>query len=314
MRFLFDIFLTFVLLIFVKGYNVSDDGPISLPFSSPEFYNCSEYNNIADPLDYNVVSIGFEANDFSQIGNYVLLMDNVSKIIYAFEFVFSIQTYKSENPNYTDPNGFPLPITLNLYLPIVSGINVTLGSLVYSNTTAFLIPWRPEPSVNCTSHRWLDPNANCRTGLSVTIYFEIHSGILVGGSIIYIISYNTKASGLHPYNVSGPYDAFNIGLSNHLPDVGMNGMPGYSFINHSNIFTQDSGLFPYYTLARLINESCYPQPILTTSGAIISQDVPGITPLIILPFVILLVPVLYMIQTLSQTRIKRTKFKKEMRE
>lgn len=241
--------------------------------SNNNTYNCSTFNNIPEVLDYNVISLGFEANGISSIGDYLLLENNQSTIVYAIEFVFTIGTYFTVNPNYTNPLGFDLPIGLILYSVDNNGTTIIPGTQIYTNVTTFLVPWRPEPSLNCTSNRWRDPNGNCRSAMTVTIVFELGNGINLPGESIYEVYFNTRNHGFDPYGVSGPYDSLNVGSTNVAPSAGTYGAPGLCFFNISGVFQLQDGLAPYSPYVRYVNGSCYTSPSIT-SGTLTT----GITP------------------------------------
>jgi hypothetical protein len=313
-------------------------------------YRCSDYNNIPYKLDYEIANKKFETEMWSQAGNYVVLDEGATDIIYAVEFAFNTLSYPSSWVNYTNTEGYELPITLDLYVgipgvnPVTTGpiaattgsrtsglittqalttnalttseatavvttspvttarqttgaistgaistggfVYVTLGDLLYHNTTTFLIPWRPEPSSDCNGTQWKDLNGDCIDGLSFTILFEISGGLNISNDVVFILGYNTQTYGLEPYGVDGPYNTLGLGVSATAPDFGSNGMPGFMFINVTDILSQDSSAYPDYPMARFINGTCYeaPTPVIHDRAN---------NPLIISVFVI--IPVLLLI-------------------
>ncbi|MBE0607952.1 MAG: hypothetical protein IH609_01090 [Dehalococcoidia bacterium] len=183
------------------------------------------YDAIPNPLPPSLPSLGFQATQTAEFGDYVQFDGSgplaseatVTMVTWAYA-----STYQADPLYNTDATGWDHSITLNLYSVVTPESTPTLGALIGTRTQAFHIPWRPEPSTECTGNRWYDADSDtCSNGYAFNITFDLSSlSLALPNEIIYGIAYNTNTWGYAPINLHGPYESLNVGLNDTEPTIG----------------------------------------------------------------------------------------------
>jgi hypothetical protein len=192
----------------------------------------SIYNSIPTPLPPNVTSLGYQATQTLEFGDYIQFAGS-GRALTSVTVTMSDWALHSDYPAMPAA-GFYHPITLNIYNAVMSGGIPSVGSLIATKTQAFLIPWRPEADPTCPGGTaWRADNGQCYNGLAFNITFDLTSlNIMLPEAVIYGIAYNTNTWGYAPLGVPGPYESLNVGLNTTSgPSVGTDGEPDAVFWN-----------------------------------------------------------------------------------
>ncbi len=172
------------------------------------------YDAIPTTLPPNMASLGFQATQTSEFGDYVHLA-GTSRHLNTVSVTMSDWAVHSSSENKKYPSGgFSMPITLNVYKKPTAGSPTLPGDLLGGATQTFIIPWRPEADPTCsTPTAWRASDGNCYNGMAFNITFNLSSlGIALPSDVILDVAYNTETSGPEPRGVDGPYDSLNVGL------------------------------------------------------------------------------------------------------
>jgi hypothetical protein len=173
------------------------------------------YNNIPNPLPPNVPSLGYQATQTAEFGDYVFLGGTDRRAASA-TVTMSDWALHSNYP-LMPAAGFNHPITLNIYAVNHSGPNPALGALLGSVTQTFLIPWRPEPSPGCGT-AWKASDNLCYNGFAFKITFDLRGlALTLPNEVIFGVAYNTNTWGYQPIGQPGPYESLNVGLAVGTP-------------------------------------------------------------------------------------------------
>ena len=185
----------------------------------------------------------FETLQTSEFGNLVKF-GGTNRNVTSVTVRMVTWSYQSLYPNYGNANGWTWPITLNLYNVNTSNPNFP-GSLIGTVTPPqpFAIPWRPEPSPECSGTTYWLAIDGCHGGMAFNITFDISSlvstlpGHVLPDPVIFGISFNTQGVGypLHPPTMmDGPYNNLNVGVNgnntNTVPEAS-NPLPGQPYVN-----------------------------------------------------------------------------------
>ena len=177
------------------------------------------YNHIPNPVPPNVPSLGFQANQTAEFGDYIFLA-GTDRTAATGTVLMSSWAMNSTYPSMPAA-GFNHPITFNIYAVDHSGPDPALGALLGSKTQTFLIPWRPEPSVGCGT-AWRASDNLCYNGLAFKINFDLRSlGLTLPNEVILGVAYNTNTWGYNPIGQPGPYESLNVGLATGPATVGL---------------------------------------------------------------------------------------------
>jgi hypothetical protein len=189
------------------------------------------YNNIPRPIPPNVPSLGYQATQTAEFGDYVRLAGTDRRAKSA-TVLMSDWAKHSDYPTM-DPAGFVHPITLNIYNVNLTGSVPALGSQLGTVTQNFLIPWRPETNSSCPDDAWKASDGVCYHGFAFTITFDLRSlALTLPSELIVGIAYNTNTWGYHPIGLPGPYESLNVGLQDvPPPSVGTDMEPDAVFWN-----------------------------------------------------------------------------------
>ena len=232
------------------------------------------YNSNPTPLPASLTSLGYQATQTAEFGELIqfattyrdLKSVTVSMVNWAYQSM-------PESAGYSDPSGFSIPLTLNLY-SVDPGYLVG-GSLGTVTVTA-TIPWRPEPDPSCGGTAYKGSDGVCHNGALSQVTFDFSAlRITLPDQIIFGLAYSTETWGAHPTGVTGPYDSLNFGLNTDAPSVGSNPAPGTAYWNTSTaawyadngdggvgIFRQDTGWAPYNAAATFTAATPEPGSIL----------------------------------------------------
>lgn len=256
--------------------------------------NCYSYNNFDNPLAYNYVSIGIEANDVTRFGAWIQFINNASVSITQFSTVLSVHASHSSNPTYP-ANGFNVTAYVSFYNVAFNATgSVIVGSLIYTQSDLIILPWKPENNGSCPSNTtWMDPNGICRTGITAVVTWNFTTPVTLPGQVIYGFGIATSTLGFPPVGAVGPWDSVNIALTTLNATTGIDMRPQYDFINSTATFaysdngagglgtfridTVSDGFNPF---AQFVNSSCFYIPttgsITTGAVATTSQSTTGL--------------------------------------
>lgn len=215
------------------------------------------YDAIPDPLPPNMASVGFQATQTSEFGDYIHL-GGVNRELRTVTITMSIWALHSEYPAMSNA-GFDHPITLNIYNVVAGSPLNTIGSLIATKTQTFTIPWRPEADPTCPGGTaWRAGDNQCYNGMAFNITFDLSSqNITLPDDIVVGVAYNTQSYGDAPLGVTGPYNSLNVGAAG-ITTIGSDDNTDNVFWNTSTaawyadggtggvgIFREDTAWTPY---------------------------------------------------------------------
>jgi hypothetical protein len=177
------------------------------------------FNNLPEVMPGNVPSLGFQATQTAEFGDYITLAGTGRHLTKA-TVLMSAWAKHSDWPSVGTSEGFEHPITINIYAP--SDLTTPIGT----KTQTFVIPWRPEAAGGACGGAWQASDGSCYNGFAFTITFDLSGlGIVVPDSFSYGIAYNTQTWGANPIGVDGPYTSLNVGTVSAAPSVGIDPNP-----------------------------------------------------------------------------------------
>ncbi|HEV7678419.1 MAG TPA: hypothetical protein VGQ42_07610 [Candidatus Dormibacteraeota bacterium] len=206
------------------------------------------YDAMVRPQPGNLPSQAFEATSTSEFGDLVSFA-GTARALDAVTVTMSswgCQSGAWYSADCATRRGatFSVPVTFSIYAA-PTGTAITPGALLATRTQTFHVPYRPSSdNAHCpggpgVGGQWFD-GATCFNGLASTITFDFSAQhVVLPGSVVYGIAYNTSHYGYHPigqntpcYTTSGgcPYDSLNVGLSPAVV-VGSQVVPGTAFLN-----------------------------------------------------------------------------------
>ncbi|MHC1739938.1 MAG: hypothetical protein AB9897_02375 [Anaerolineaceae bacterium] len=190
------------------------------------------YNSLLEPLPGNVASVGFQATQTSEFGDYIHLggTNRLLKTVTVTMSTWALQS--SYYPALDHPGGWDHPITLNIYNVVEGSPLNSVGSLIATKTQTFTIPWRPEADPTCgTPTQWRASNGTCYNGYAFNITFDLSSLLSVlPNDIVVGIAFNTNTWGYSPIGLPGPYESLNVGAEG-LATVGTDDNTDNVFMN-----------------------------------------------------------------------------------
>jgi hypothetical protein len=182
------------------------------------------YNSVPNTLAPNYVSLGFQATQTSEFGDFVQLggtsraLNTVTITMsnWALQSTPGNVTYCANNPTLCDSTGFLHPFTLTIY-NIGGGTPGTrgVGAPIATVTQVKRVPWRPEADVTCPGGTaWRSPADNgCYNGYAFNLSFDMSSlGAILPSNVVVGIAYNTQSYGSSPLGVDGPYNSLNVSI------------------------------------------------------------------------------------------------------
>jgi parallel beta-helix repeat protein len=182
------------------------------------------YNAVPNPLAPNYASLGFQATQTAEFGDFVHLTGTsrtlntvtITMSDWALQSAPANVTYCNNNPGTCDATGFLHPFKLTIYNP-GSGTPGTrsVGSAIATVTQVKRVPWRPAADPSCSNPTaWRSPVDNqCYNGYAFNLSFDMSSlGAVLPNDVIVGIAYNTQTWGASPTGVDGPYNSLNVSV------------------------------------------------------------------------------------------------------
>jgi hypothetical protein len=239
------------------------------------------YDSLPTSLPPSMASLGFQATQASEFGDYVQLAGTnrvpdtvtVTMVNWALQSTPANEAYCSANPSKCNPDSFIHPITLNVYSAIPATPLNTVGPLLGSVTQMVSVPWRPEADPTCPSGTaWRASDGNCYNGFAFNATFDLSSlNVTLPDDIIVGVAYNTQTYGTSPLVADGPYNSLNVGVVGSAT-VGNDQNTDNVFWNTSTagwytdggvggvgVFREDTNWTPYGTVPMRITAS--PEPV-----------------------------------------------------
>jgi hypothetical protein len=203
------------------------------------------FDNIPTTLPGNVASVGFEATQTSEFGDYIVLGGTErARAALPVTVVMSSWACQSDaggGPVCTTTPGatFAQPLTLTIYGVDHSGSVPAAGLALLHVDHTFNIPYRPsyDPNDTCPSHQWRNAaDGKCYSGIAHEVTFTLPSGANLPNELIWSISYNTGSNGYHPTgDQTKPYNSLNVSAQTEgAPSFGSEGEADGVFINSLN--------------------------------------------------------------------------------
>ena len=237
-----------------------------LATSSPAFAAVSVvYDAVPSPLPPNVASLGFQATQTSEFGDYVHLAGtdrNLTTVTVTMSDWALFSDYSTDTRYLGNSSNWTHPITLNVY-NVVPGSPNTVGSLIGTVTQTITIPWRPVADPTCsTATAWRSPSDSlCYNGLAFNATFDLSSlNVTLPNDVIVSVAYNTQTYGTTPMVLAGPYNSLNVGVpTGQTASVGTDDSADKVFWNSATgtagVFREDTGWTPNGTVNIQINAS-----------------------------------------------------------
>jgi hypothetical protein len=184
------------------------------------------YDSIPAVLPHNMASLGFQATQTAEFGDYVHLAGTnralrtvtVTMSDWALQANPANVTFCATNPSKCPSGGFTHPITLNIYGAVSGSPNTPTLPAIATVTQTFTIPWRPAEDASCPvssgAHGWRATDDNtCYNGLAFNITFDLSSlNVTLPNDVVIGVAYNTQSWGAHPIGTAGPYNSLNVGV------------------------------------------------------------------------------------------------------
>src|SRR5579871_5098828 len=143
------------------------------------------YDNLPSPIPQNSPSLGFQSNHTSEFGDLIQLSGGATNLT-SGSILMDDKALESDYPAVGDASGWSWPVTLNIYNVDSSSGTPQAGSLIYTDTETFNIPWEPVG----------------QPGQDFLITFNLPD-VAVPGEFIYSVVYNTETFGPNPTNQTG---------------------------------------------------------------------------------------------------------------
>jgi hypothetical protein len=177
------------------------------------------FNNLPTPVPPNSPSIGFQATQAEEFGDFVQLAGG-PQVLSSGIVLMSDWAKNSDYPSM-GAGGWNYPLTLTLYNVDSSSGTAEPGTVITSVTQSMLIPWRPaDDPTNCPGGGYLGSDAKCHSGFNFEAIFNLPN-VSTPGQFIWGISFNTQTYGPNPTGVAGPYISLNVSVTPTIsPSVG----------------------------------------------------------------------------------------------
>ena len=137
-------------------------------------------------------SLGFQANHTSEWGDLIQPASGPA-ILTGASILMDDEAQQSDYPGVGDSSGWSWPITLNLYNVDDTSGTPQPGTLIYTSTESFTMPWAPVG----------------QTGQDFLVSFVIPD-VSTPSEFIYSVVYNTETFGPSPTGVPGPNISLNV--------------------------------------------------------------------------------------------------------
>jgi len=177
------------------------------------------YNAVPSPLPGNVPSVGFQATQTSQFGDYVHL-GGTARTLGAVTVTMSdwalYADYSLDARYLRNKSTWTHPITLNVYSSHL-GTDGAPDTLLGTTTETVTIPWRPKADPACATTTaptgWKASDGQCYNGKAFNVTFNMSSlNVTLPSDVIIGIAYNTQSYGTAPIGSNGPYNSLNVGV------------------------------------------------------------------------------------------------------
>lgn len=223
------------------------------------------YNAIPSSLPPNMASLGFQATQTSEFGDYVQLAGtdrNLNSVTVTMSDWALYSDYSTDARYLGNTATWSHPITLNIYNAVPGTPLNTVGTLLGTVTQTITIPWRPAADSTCSGGTaWRASDGLCYNGLAFNATFDMSSlNVTLPNDVIVGVAYNTQSYGAAPIGVAGPYNSLNVGVEG-LVTVGTDENADNVFWNTSTaawytdggaagvgIFREDTNWTPYGTV------------------------------------------------------------------
>ena len=184
------------------------------------------YDATPKKLPPNVPSVGYQATQTSEFGDYVHLdgkkrkLDSVTVIMSDWA---RYSEYTSDARYSGDSKRWTHPITVNIYSNHLDGNGVP-DQLLVSLPETVKIPWRPEGDPTCPDtgygpgFAWRAKDGLCYNGFAFRATFEAKKlKVNLPADVIVGIAYNTQSYGAVPIGINGPYNSLNVAVPANQP-------------------------------------------------------------------------------------------------
>ena len=206
-----------------------------------------EYNSIPAVLPGNVVSFAFEAQQATEMGDYIELAGteraSINIPVTIIMSSWGCETGGMATCATTPGATWKQSLTLTIYNVVETpGNPPAVGSVVLTTTQDFNIPYRP--SADSTGHcpasdfyPWYSASADhCYNGLAHAVTFYLPAGKTLPTKLIWGIAYNTQHYGANPVGTDGPWNSLNVGTQTFdgQPTYGTDVEPNGAFVAAGN--------------------------------------------------------------------------------
>jgi hypothetical protein len=170
------------------------------------------YNAVPRPLPPNMASLGFQATQTAELGDYVHLA-GANRVADTVTVTMSDWALRSDYPALPSA-GWTHPITLNIYKAVSGTPLNTVGPLLGTVTQTVRIPWRPAADATCPGGTaWRAGDGQCYNGFAFNASFNLRGlNLVLPSDVIVTVAYNTQSYGAAPIGAPGPYNSLNVGL------------------------------------------------------------------------------------------------------
>lgn len=170
------------------------------------------YDAVPATLPPNMASLGFQATQTSEFGDYVNLA-GTDRNLQTVTVTMSDWALASDYPSLPAA-GWTHPITLNIYNAVPGAPLNTAGSLLGTVTQTVTIPWRPAADPTCPGGTaWRAGDGQCYNGIAFNSTFDLSSlNVTLPSSVIVGVAFNTQSYGSTPIGAPGPYNSLNVGV------------------------------------------------------------------------------------------------------
>ena len=233
------------------------------------------YNAIPGTLPPNMASLGFQATQTAEFGDYVNL-GGTARTLKAVTVTLSdwalYSDYASDARYSGNSATWTHPITINVYRAVPGATPAdpnTAGPLLGTVTKNVTIPWRPAgPACPTDVTAWMASDGQCYHGLAFNAKIDMRGlHVRLPDDVIVGVAYNTNTWGSNPIGSPGPYESLNVGLEGaatvgtdvSTDNVFWNTMTAASYTDLGaagvGIFREDTNWTPYGTVAIKITAS-----------------------------------------------------------
>ncbi len=225
------------------------------------------YNAIPATLPPNMASLGFQATQTSEFGDYVHLAGtdrNLNTVTVTMSDWALFADYATDARYSGNNSTWTHPITLNVYNAVASDPNQK-GTLLGTVTQTITIPWRPAGDPTCPDTGYgvgfaYKSGGICYNGIAFNATFDLSSlNVTLPNDVIVGVAYNTQTYGTAPMVLPGPYNSLNVGVEGSATvgnDVNIDRVfwntltpSNYTDGGPGGTFREDTNWTPYGTVA-----------------------------------------------------------------